>query len=85
MPFDHVGALRRLNVLSSRLAQVAWRLISDALLQACLIALARVVKTFWPSNEPLSLILKRLTDVDHSRKRTLLLLLLLAFGSKLAL
>ena len=43
MAFDHVSALRWLDVLSSRLTQVARRLIRDALLQARLVALARVV------------------------------------------
>ena len=87
MPFDHVSALCRwLDVRSSLLAQVAWRFIADALLQPRLVALARVVQTFWPRYEPLRLILKRLTDVNHASKRPLLLLLVLrAFGSELAL
>ena len=46
--FDQVCAFGWLDILPSRLAHVTRGLILYALLQASLVALSRIIQTFWP-------------------------------------
>ena len=88
---DNISALRRLDIATTlcTASQVTRRLTRYPLLKGRLIALPRVVQSFGPttpSHQPLCLVLKRLTHIDHTRECPfLLLLLLLSCLCKLAL